>query len=107
MPFRAALHETDVGRAHTISISTTVYSSTGEKANRAPVRNTLPATAEKARTWAMFDTTAVFHAPMFALNASARLNACEPNPRGPRFCMYVRVWMYACMYIRTYVCVYD
>ncbi len=37
--------------------------------------------AEKAaHTWSMFDTEAVFHAPMFALNADAALNACEPRP---------------------------
>ncbi len=30
-------------------------------------------------------TRAVFHAPMFALNADAELNACAPKPpRGPR-----------------------
>ena len=34
------------------------------------------ARAEKAaHTWNMFDTDAVFHAPMFALNAVAELNA--------------------------------
>jgi hypothetical protein len=27
----------------------------------------------------MFDTDAVFHAPMFALNVDAPENACEPN----------------------------
>jgi hypothetical protein len=27
----------------------------------------------------MFDTDAVFHAPMFALNADAERKACEPN----------------------------
>jgi hypothetical protein len=28
----------------------------------------------------MFDTDAVFHAPMFALNADADMNACAPKP---------------------------
>jgi hypothetical protein len=28
----------------------------------------------------MFDTDAVFHAPMFALNAAADSNACAPRP---------------------------
>jgi hypothetical protein len=32
-----------------------------------------------AHTQNMFDTDAVFHAPMFALNADADANACEPN----------------------------
>jgi hypothetical protein len=27
----------------------------------------------------MFDTAAVFHAPMFALNTAAVSNACEPG----------------------------
>jgi hypothetical protein len=34
-------------------------------------REALRATAETARTVAMFDTDAVFHAPMFAVNADA------------------------------------
>ena len=33
-----------------------------------------------AHTKAMFDTDAVFHAPMFALNADAEPNACAPKP---------------------------
>ncbi len=33
-----------------------------------------------AHTLAMFDTDAVFHAPMSALNADAELNACAPKP---------------------------
>ena len=32
-----------------------------------------------AHTAYMFDTDAVFHAPMFALNAAADWNACEPS----------------------------
>jgi hypothetical protein len=39
-----------------------------------------------AHTWRMFDTDAVFHAPMLALNADADWNACAPKPhaRGRR-----------------------
>ena len=33
-----------------------------------------------AQTDCMLDTDAVFHAPMFALNAVADLNACAPRP---------------------------
>jgi hypothetical protein len=33
-----------------------------------------------AHTWYMFDTRAVFHAPMLALNADAEVNACAPKP---------------------------
>jgi hypothetical protein len=33
-----------------------------------------------AQTDCMFDTDAVFHAPMFALNADAETNACAPTP---------------------------
>ncbi len=40
-------------------------------------------TTDTART-AKFVTDAVFHAPMFALNDDAELNACEPTTRGPR-----------------------
>ncbi len=32
-----------------------------------------------AHTWYNVVTDAVFHAPMFALNADADMNACEPN----------------------------
>jgi hypothetical protein len=35
---------------------------------------------EAAHTSYMFDTNAVFHAPMFALNADANANACAPRP---------------------------
>jgi hypothetical protein len=33
-----------------------------------------------AHTDCKFDTDAVFHAPMFALNADADQNACAPKP---------------------------
>jgi hypothetical protein len=35
---------------------------------------------EAAHTDCMFDTDAVFHAPMSALNADAPENACTPKP---------------------------
>jgi hypothetical protein len=44
-------------------------------------------TAEKAaHAWVNELTHAVFHAPMFALNADAPLNACEPTRLGPQRC---------------------
>ena len=39
-----------------------------------------PPGPEAAQTDCMFDTDAVFHAPMFALNAAADSNACAPRP---------------------------
>jgi hypothetical protein len=38
-----------------------------------------PGPERPAHTLAMFDTDAMFHAPMFALNAAADRNACKPN----------------------------
>ena len=50
----------------------------------APAERVPPAVARRraekpARTETMFDTDAVFHAPMSALNADAEWNACEPS----------------------------
>jgi hypothetical protein len=50
-----------------------------------PAERVPPAVARRragkaAHTQYMFDTAAVFHAPMFALNAFAEKNACEPKP---------------------------
>jgi hypothetical protein len=39
---------------------------------------------EAAHTLNMFDTDAVFHAPMFALNTDAAWNACAPKPHAVR-----------------------
>ncbi len=47
-------------------------------------RNAPP--AKTAHTSHMSTTRAVFHAPMFALNADAEPNACGPTLRGPRQC---------------------
>jgi hypothetical protein len=44
----------------------------------------LHATAEKALTEDNVVARAVFHAPMFALNADAPLNACKPTTLGPQ-----------------------
>jgi hypothetical protein len=54
------------------------------KADRARVCAALRATAGTAHTEDKSVTAAVFHAPMFALNADADSNACEPN-HTPRF----------------------
>ena len=43
----------------------------------------LCATAEATHTLDNVVTAAVFHAPMFALNADAEANACEPTMCGP------------------------
>ena len=52
------------------------------------------ATAETAHTQVNVVTDAVFHAPMFALNADASRNACEPTTRGVR--RWKRTHMRAC-----------
>ncbi len=62
-----------------------------------------------AHTEAMFDTDAVFHAPMFALNAHADWNACEPShPRSTateraRMCRRGCVGARSRIYIRMHV----
>ena len=38
-----------------------------------------PGRKRRTHTWYKLETRAVFHAPMFALNADAPANACEPN----------------------------
>jgi hypothetical protein len=52
-----------------------------------------------AHTLIMFATAAVFHAPMFALNADAVLNACEPTI--PRLQQHKWSVMHICIYIYT------
>jgi hypothetical protein len=57
-----------------------VYSRAASETGRAGVPAMAPRRAEKAaHTWYKFDTDEVFHAPMFALNADAERNACEPS----------------------------
>jgi hypothetical protein len=46
----------------------------------------LHATAETAHTEDKSTTRAVFHAPMFALNADADVNACVPTTLGSLTC---------------------
>jgi hypothetical protein len=50
-------------------------------------RAALHATAERAHTEDNVVTAAVFHAPMFALNADAPLNAWRPTTVGPQRCI--------------------
>jgi hypothetical protein len=46
----------------------------------------LHATAETELTEVIDVTEAVFHAPMFALNADADVNACEPTTQDSQTC---------------------
>ncbi len=65
-----------------ISISTCVYIHL--KPDRAHDCATLRTTAGTAHTEDNVVTRAVFHAPMFALNADADPNVCEPTTLGPQ-----------------------
>jgi hypothetical protein len=51
----------------------------GPPAERVPPRGRAAQAGKAAHTAYMVDTRAVFHAPMFALNATAPSNACEPS----------------------------
>ncbi len=77
-------------RAHT-STQTRECASAVAAAHNGPRRIEHPTSASRlpwraaqagkaAHTLSMFDTRAVFHAPMFALNADAERNACRAEP---------------------------
>ncbi len=60
------------------------HRSAASKADRAHVCAALRATAGTAHTEDDVVTDAVFHAPMFALNAFALENVCKPTASGPQ-----------------------
>ncbi len=67
-------------RAHTSAApprTTAAHAATTDRAQSAAVR----AGPEAAHTERNVVTEAVFHAPMFALKADAKENACEPRTR--------------------------
>jgi hypothetical protein len=89
-PLRAAVPTPEAPRKRVpANVCARARASGGAAAHDGPRRIEAPPSASAvvhatgpgaAHTPAMFDTDAVFHAPMFALNAVAPWNACAPKP---------------------------
>ncbi len=89
-----------------IDIYVCVYSRAASETGRAGVSAMARRRAEKAaHTWYKFDTDAVFHAPMFALNADADASACGPSQPQSTPTEGARMWRgCVCAQSHTHTC---